>query len=87
MSTWLGSLSGPPPYVVLEAGVAFEERYEAEAFWTLLLRQRGEKLLNLSVGAQISPEHAAKATAAGRRALAAKRQRQRDLHHAGEVTP
>lgn len=87
VSTWLGSLSDPPPYVVLEADAAFEERYEAEAFWTLLLCQRGEKLLNLSVGAQISPEHARKSNAARRRHLAAKRQRQRGLHPAEEVTP
>ncbi|GGX94680.1 GIY-YIG nuclease family protein [Streptomyces anandii] len=87
VSVWLGSLSDPPPYAVLEADVPFEERYEAEAFWTILLRQRGEKLLNLCVGAQISPEHARKSNAARRQHLAAKRLRLRGLHPVEEVTP
>jgi len=83
VSVWLGSLSDPPSYVALETDVPFEERFDAEAFWTILLRQRGEKLLNLNVGAQISPAHARKSNAARRRHLAAKREREREARSTG----
>ncbi|MER6374859.1 hypothetical protein ABT255_42355 [Streptomyces mirabilis] len=74
---WLASLDEPPPYVVLAADVPFEARYEAEAAWTERLLAEGEDLLNVSIGAKISPQVAASTNAARRRHLAAKRLRER----------
>ncbi|WP_019066154.1 NUMOD3 domain-containing DNA-binding protein [Streptomyces hokutonensis] len=59
VSSWLNELDEPPLIAVLR-GVAPEDRYAAEADWTLYLRRLGYPLLNKHVGAKPSAETRAK---------------------------
>ncbi|MGV9243577.1 NUMOD3 domain-containing DNA-binding protein [Streptomyces sp. NPDC003710] len=63
VSAWLNQLDEPPLIAVLQ-GVAPEDRYGAEADWTLYLRKLGHPLLNRHVGATPNAETRAKLAAA-----------------------